>query len=126
MTNDGLMNLLSGDMFSRQSGALNTLTFPGSGGAVSTNAALGELFSLTVTDTTAFTISSPGNALAGMKISYDILNSSGGAMGTITWGAAFKLDANGFSNPASTKQRTISFFYNGTNWIQIGPVSADI
>jgi hypothetical protein len=46
-------------------------------------------------------------------------------MGAITWGAAFLL-AGAFTNPASTKRRTISFVFDGTNWVETNRAAADI
>jgi hypothetical protein len=96
------------------------------GTTVATDTSKGNFFTLTVTDGVAFTMSAPTNPAKGQQITYDILNSSGGAMGAITWNAAFKLDATGFVNPANGKSKTITFFYNGTNWRQVGATSADI
>jgi parallel beta-helix repeat protein len=92
---------------------------------IATDAAVSEAFTIVATNGTAFTISNPTNANKGMEIIYDIKNSSGGAMGAITWGAAFLL-AGAFTNPASTKRRTISFYYDGTNWIETNRAAADI
>lgn len=96
------------------------------GATVATNAIRKGPFRITATNGTAYTISTPTNPVYGNTITYDILNSSGGAMGVVTWGAAFKLDATGFVNPANGKRKTISFYYDGTNWVQVGPTSADI
>ena len=93
---------------------------------IATNSAFGNIFTIVATNGTAFTISSPTNLVKGQSITYDILNSSGGAMGAVTWGATFKLDATGFVNPANTKRKTIRFYYDGTNLVQVGPTSADI
>lgn len=85
-----------------------------------------EFQRITVADGVAFTISNPAAALAGRRLTFDILNSSGGAMGAITWSANFKL-AGAFTNPASTKRRTITFYTpDGTNWIEVNRAAADI
>lgn len=93
---------------------------------IATDASLpSDTFKIAATNTTAFTISNPTNPTAGRKITYDITNSSGGVMGAITWGAAFKL-AGAFTNPANTKRRTIGFYYDGTNWVETNRAAADI
>jgi hypothetical protein len=115
--------LLSLNQAGSRGDSLTALTY---GATVNTNAAAGSKFKITATNGTAFTIANPTNPVAGMELVYTILNSSGGAMGAVTWGAAFKLDATGFVNPANTKQKTIRFMYDGTNWIQVGATSADI
>jgi hypothetical protein len=86
----------------------------------------GPVQTINVTNGTAFTINLPDPIHPGMEITFDIKNSSGGAMGVITWNAAFKFDATGWTNPANGKRRTVRFYYDGTNLIQVGPVSADI
>lgn len=80
---------------------------------------------ITVTNATAMTINAPNNPNAGMDLTFDIINSSGGAMGAITWNAIYKM-AGAFTNPASTKRRTIRFYFDGTSWIEIGRAAADI
>jgi hypothetical protein len=94
-------------------------------GTVNSVADLGRRFTLTVTDGGPFTIANPSNAVKSQTITYDILNSSSGAMGTVTWDTAFKL-AGTFANPANTKRRTITFYYDGTNWIEISRAGSDI
>lgn len=96
------------------------------GVTIATNSVSGEVQTINVTDGVGFTISNPTNPITGRYLTYDILNSSGGAMGTITWGAAFKLVGGTFTNPANTKRRRITFWYNGTNWIEDRRSSGDI
>ena len=62
----------------------------------------------------------------GRIITVDVLNSSSGTLGAITWGSEFKL-AGAFTNPAKGKRRTISFRYHQSGkWIEIGRAAADI
>lgn len=89
-----------------------TLTY---GTTVATNAGLGTLFRLNVTDGVAFTLSNPTNPQTDATIVYEIRNSSGGAMGTISWGGAFILRSE-FAGPANGERATIAFQYDGTNW----------
>ena len=102
--------------------AVVTLTY---GATIATDINLGSVFKIAATNGIAFTISNPSNPVAARTIAYDILNSSGGAMGAITWGAAFLL-AGAFTNPANTKRRTISFYYDGTNWVETNRAAGDI
>lgn len=99
-----------------------TLTY---GTTIATDASAARYLKITATNGTGFTISNPTQAGEGMEIVYDIKNSSGGAMGAITWGAAFLL-AGSFTNPADTKRRTIKFYYDGTNWVEVCRAAADI
>lgn len=85
---------------------------------IATNPTSGPYCTITVTDGVAFTISSPSPANAGVWLTYDILNSSGGSMGTITWGAAFVLVGGPITKPADGKHFVITFEYDGTNWIE--------
>lgn len=87
----------------------------------------GMMQTVAVTNGTAMTINAPTAPSDGLRILFDILNSSGGAMGVITWNAVFLL-AGAFVNPANTKRRTISFYYNAVDakWIEVGRAAADI
>jgi hypothetical protein len=80
---------------------------------------------LTVTNGTGFTIANPTNPLTGTRLTYEIRNSSGGAMGTLTWGSDFRL-GGAFTNPANGFRKTISFWYDSAAWMQDGAVSADV
>lgn len=80
---------------------------------------------ITVTNNSNFTISNPsGTLINGMRISITIRNSSGGAMGTITWDTAYKLAA--WTNPATGFSRTIDFKFNGSVWVEMCRTSADV
>lgn len=72
---------------------------------------------------TGRTIANPTNALAGMQLTYEIGNASGGPV-ALNWGAAFRLDGS-WSPPAAGKLRTITFRFNGSAWVQLG-CSGDI
>lgn len=94
------------------------------GASVATNAAWKGPYKITVTNGTAFTVANPANPYA-RDITYDILNSSGGAMGAITWDTQFLL-AGAFTNPANGKRRTITFYWDGTSWVEKNRAAADI
>jgi hypothetical protein len=102
--------------------SMRTLTY---GTTVNTSASGGSAFKLTVTNTTPFTMANPTNSRVGQEIIYDIINASGGTMGAITWGSAFKL-AGAFTNPTNGLRRTISFYYDGTNWVETSRAAANI
>lgn len=101
---------------------VQTLTYSAS---ISTDVERGTTAKITATNGTAFTINAPTNPRTGEELTYDITNSSGGAMGAITWNAVFKL-AGAFTNPANTKRRTITFYYDGSSWVEKTRASADI
>lgn len=92
--------------------------------SISTDVDLGDHFTITATNTSAFTINAPTNPVTGKRITYTIRNNSGGALGAITWNAVFKLGT--FTNPANGNSRSIEFAYNGTNWVQVSNTSVDV
>ena len=77
-----------------------------------------------VTDTNNFTINAPTNMAIGDRLIVTVKNASGGAVGTITWNAVFKKAT--FTNAANGSNRSIEFFYDGTNWIQTYQTAADV
>lgn len=92
---------------------------------VATDAANATYRKVTVTTTSAFTMGAPINPHVCARVTYDFVNSSGGAMGAITWNAVFKL-AGALTNPASGSRRMITFIFDGTNWVETGRSAADI
>ena len=103
-------------------GATVVLTY---GTTIAIDAGKGQCQKVTATDTVGYTISNPTNAVNGSELIFDIKNGSGGSMGTITWGNLYLL-AGAFTNPADTKRRTITFYYDGTNWVEVNRAAADI
>jgi len=85
---------------------------------------LGDSFVITATNGTAFTINAPLNPTNGRVITVTISNASGGALGVITWNGVFKMPA--FVNPANGNSRSVTFHYNGTNWVQRYQSAADV
>ena len=100
-----------------------TLTY---GTTVNTNLALGNYCIIVANNGTAFTIANPTNAQLGERLTYEIVNTSGGAMGAITWGANFVYRV-AWVNPANGFRRTVSFVYRAANsWIQDGLATTDM
>lgn len=95
------------------------------GTTVNTNCQKGLYCTLTVTDAVAFTIANPTNAIDGDDLYFEIFNSSGGAMGTITWGSEF-VYRDTWTNPANNKRRVIHFKRRGTSWAQAAAVMGDM
>jgi hypothetical protein len=99
--------------------------FPTYGTTIAVNSNFG-VQKITVTDGVAFTINNPtGLQQVGSRITFDILNSAGGAHGTITWDTLYKL-AGALAAIANTKRKTITFYWDGTNWVEVGRAAADI
>ena len=104
------------------------LASPTYGTTVTPNALSGDWQTITVTDTVAFTIAAPSNppdSSHSQSLTIEILNSSGGVMGAITWNAAFVMPGGAFTNPASTKKRFIRFEWNGSKWVELSRAAAD-
>jgi hypothetical protein len=82
---------------------------------------------IVVTNQVGFRIPNPLNSTAqsGLSLTFIILNSSGGTMGTITWGDEFKL-GGAFTNPANGKYRLITFRKFGSYWLEESRSAADI
>jgi len=106
-------------------GALTTVAAATYSASITVDASAQQYVQIVATDTVAFTINNPTNAKAGMSLVFDIRNSSGGTLGTPTWGTLFKL-AGTLTKPADTKRKTISFYCDGAAWIEESRAAADI
>jgi hypothetical protein len=96
-----------------------TITY---GTPMTPNFLLGQWFLVTVTNGTAMTFNAPTNppsATQTSTLTIELLNSSGGAMGAITWNAAYTLTGGAFSGPTNGGRKFIQFQWNGTNWIEV-------
>lgn len=92
--------------------------------SMTADCALGTDFQITATNGTAFTINAPTNPADDMVRTFTIRNTSGGALGAATWNAVFKMSA--WTNPANGNSRSITFRYDGTNWLQIAQTGVDV
>jgi hypothetical protein len=101
-----------------------TRTAPAYGASVAINAALGNEFSVTVTNGTAFTVANPTNGMTGDRLTIRIRNASGGATGVISWDTLYKLAT--FTAPANGFSRAIDFTFDGTNWVETSKTAADV
>ena len=96
--------------------------------SITPNASAGAWQTITVTNSSAFTINAPmnpPNSTQTQELSIEVLNSSGGAMGAITWDASFVFAGLAWTNPASTKRRRVTFRWNGANWVAISISTSD-
>lgn len=87
-------------------------------------AGLGNIFEITATNGTAFSISNPLDPVIGQRITLRIINTSGGALGAVTFGTQFKMSA--WTQPATGNSRSVDLEYNGTNWYQVAQTGVDI
>jgi hypothetical protein len=82
-------------------------------------------YDLTYNHGSATTVAAPTTDLLGATLSLRIRNTSGGAMGTITWDAAYKMAA--WTNPANGTNRSIEFRCIGTGaWVEVNRTPADV
>lgn len=80
---------------------------------------------ITGTNGTAFTINAPtGTPATGEQLTVVIRNASGGALGAVTWNAIFKMSA--WTQPANGFSRSITFRFDGTNWVQMNQTGVDV
>jgi len=97
---------------------------PPFGAMVTINSTRGDWFFVTATSGTAFSVTNPTNPSAQQVITITIRNASGGALGKVTWGAAYRLGP--WTSPASGSSRSITFAYDGAHWVEIGRTIADV
>lgn len=88
------------------------------------NSIVGEHFLIVATDGVAFTINAPTSPVRGRILVVRIRNTSGGVLGAVTWNAIYKLSA--WAQPGNGFSRSISFRYDGTNWIQESQTGVDV
>jgi hypothetical protein len=84
----------------------------------------GEFFDITPNNGTAFTINNPTGGFDTKSITFKIRNTTGGALGAATWASTFKMAA--WTQPATGFSRSITFVYDGTNWVESGRTPADV
>lgn len=100
---------------------------PTYGPTVTLDLTQGAWFRITATNAVAFTVANPINvsSASGPEIQITIRNTSGGALGALTFGALFKT-GGAWTQPANTFSRSIQFTFDGTNWIETGRSAADV
>ncbi len=90
---------------------------PTYGATVAISASAGTWNVVTATNNTAFTILNPSTPPTGTLLMITVKNTSGGALGTVTWDTLYKMAT--FTKPATGFQRTVLFGFNGTNYIEL-------
>jgi hypothetical protein len=117
VTNAGTVNF-------RQASKAN----PSFSSSITPIASQGRWQTITATGAGIFTINAPtfppGSADTA-DLTIEINNTSGGALGAITWNAIFKLVGGAFTSPATGNKRFIRFEWNGSAWVEIARASAD-
>src|ERR1017187_2678276 len=125
---DSEATIRRGNTSSSDTGLTKSLTF---GSNVSLVGEAWEMALLPVSETKAFTVKVPevASRFNGREITLMIYNSSGSAMGTITWekegeSGGYSL-AGAFTNPANNKRRMITFRWFGERWYEVSRTAAD-
>ncbi len=126
-TSDGTagMSIDSAGRLATTRAIMEATTAPTYGASVTINTIAANEHVITATNGTAFTISDPLYAAqAGQRLTVRIRNTSGGVLGAVTWGAAYKLAA--WTSPANGFSRSIDFRYDGANWVEVSRTPADV
>jgi len=90
------------------------------------------VYRITPNNSTAFTITCPANGtnasmVPGQVFTIVIRNTTGGALGAVTFSAAsFKTAATAFTQPANGFSRSYTFYFDGTYAIEISRGAADV
>lgn len=101
---------------------IRSVTFSGSNNIQIASSA--DIFEFNYNAGGASNINAPTDPFTGKVITVKVKNTSGGAIGVITWNAVFKMSA--FTNPANGFSRSVIFYYDGTNWIETHRTTADV
>ena len=99
------------------------LTF---GASMTPNAVLGEYILILATSNIAFTVNTPTNPSNGQEITVQVRNSSGGALGVLTWSAGYRLST--WVQPGNNNSRLITFRYSSGLgvWTEVSRSAADV
>jgi hypothetical protein len=96
--------------------------------SITPNAATTCWGTITATNGTAFTINAPTNPPASsgtQELTIEISNTSGGALGAISWNAIYVFTNGAFVAPATGKKRFVTFQWNGSAWVERCRANAD-
>lgn len=99
------------------------LQLPTFGAAIAVNLALGNYIKIIATANTAITIAAPTNvpAIVALPIIIEVSNASGGAMGSVTLNAAYKVPSTApFSTPPANAMNQVSA------WANVGTQAAPV
>jgi len=89
------------------------------------DATAGNIHEITANNGTGFTINVPSGAVNGQWTTIVIKNTSGGSLGTITWGAGYHL-AGAYTAAATGNNRAVTFYYNNSVWYETSRAAADV
>jgi hypothetical protein len=92
--------------------------------AMTPDMSAGSRHVIIATNGVPFTINAPANTSQGLELCIVINNSSGGALGAVTWDPVFKMAA--WTSPANGFNRQIEFWCDGVNWYEKSRTTTDI
>jgi hypothetical protein len=93
--------------------------------SITIDASLGNIFVITITNLTAFTMNAPTNPTTGQIIRIMFRMTAGSAAVNVpAWNAVFKISAS--PAPSTGFNGTIELEYNGTNWVQTNTVNNNV
>jgi hypothetical protein len=69
------------------------------------------------------TVNAPTFAYTGCQMTITVKNTTGGAL-TVNWNAIYKMST--WTSPATANSRSVTFQYDGTNWIQVAQTGVDV
>ncbi len=126
------VNITDGILLTGAATISNGVQSPAFSSPIAIDAAAGLDVIINASTGSAFTISSPTNGSAGTlprandQLTITIKNTSGGALGAVTWGAAYKMAS--WTSPANGSQRSITFIWNFAAgfWYEISRTPADV
>lgn len=86
-----------------------------------------DVYQAVITTSGTPTFAAPtGSIAAGRKLTIILKNKFGGTtISGPTWNSVFKLNSS-WTNPAAANSRSITFVFDGTNWIEISRTAADV
>lgn len=106
-----------------KAGVFGSVALSVSGGAIATDASLGNHFRVTPTHSASTTMSAPTNPTDGQKITYELVQDSTGS-GTISWNAVFNFGGSGAPTLTTTanKRDLVGFVYSSdaVKWLYLG------
>jgi hypothetical protein len=105
---------------SRQSRGIRAIAYSAN---MTLDCSLGEVFTIAATSGKPYTITAI-NQYPGELVVLDIYNKTAGALGTATFGPAFKTGA--FTPPGPGAHRAITFLSDGTNLREIAQTTVDV
>lgn len=126
-----ILSLADGGALTASQAMVSGTATPTYGTTVTPSSGVGNWQTVTVSNTTAFTMAIPTGAPASnrtQELTIEVFNNSGSTMGVITWTSTtggYVFGGFTWTNPAAGKRRWAKFQWNGTNWICTGVASAD-